>query len=138
MTQKIVLISCVSQKLSHRAQAKDLYISTLFKLNRKYAEKLNPDKIFVLSAKYGLLDMTQEIEPYEQTLNNMPVKEVGLWANRVVEQLQEIGSLNEIEFTFLAGEKYRKFIIPHLTNYKIPLQGLTIGRQLQKLKQLIL
>jgi len=136
MPKKIILISCVSQKLSHRAKAKDLYISTLFKLNRKYAEKLNPNKIFVLSAKYGLLDMEQEIEPYEQTLNNMPVEKVKSWANHVVDQLKEIGSLNEIEFTFLAGEKYRKFIIPHLSNYKIPLQGLRIGEQLQKLKGL--
>ena len=136
MAQKIILISCVSQKLSQRAKAKNLYTSTLFKLNRKYAEKLNPDKIFVLSAKYGLLDMEQEIEPYEQTLNNMPIKEVKLWASHVVNQLKEIGSLNEMELTFLAGEKYRKFIIPHISNYTIPLQGLRIGEQLQKLKRL--
>ncbi|MCF6177130.1 MAG: hypothetical protein L3J71_15335 [Victivallaceae bacterium] len=136
MTKKIILISCVSQKLSQRAKAKDLYISTLFKLNRKYAEKLNPDRIFVLSAKHGLIGMEQEIEPYEQTLNNMPVKEVKSWAKHVVGQLKEIGSLNEIEFTFLAGEKYRKFLIPHFSNYKIPLQGLRIGEQLQKLKGL--
>lgn len=136
MTREIILISCVSQKLSQRAKAKDLYISTLFKLNRKYAEQLNPDKIFVLSAEYGLLDMEQEIEPYEQTLNNMAVKEVKSWANHVVGQLKEIGSLKELEFTFLAGEKYRKFIIPHLSKYKIPLQGLRIGEQLQKLKRL--
>ncbi len=80
--------------------------------------------------------MEQEIEPYEQTLNNMPVKEVKSWANHVVDQLKKIGSLNEIEFTFLAGEKYRRFLIPHLSNYKIPLQGLRLGEQLQKLKEL--
>ena len=136
MAQKIILISCVSQKLSQCSKAKDLYISTLFKLNRKYSEKLNPDKIFVLSAKYGLLDMEKEIEPYEQTLSNMPIKEVKLWASHVVNQLKEIGSLNEMEVTFLAGEKYRKFLIPHLSNYTVPLQGLRIGEQLQKLKEL--
>ena len=70
MTKKIILISCVSQKLSHRAKAKDLYISTLFTLNRKYAEKLNPDKIFVLSAKHGLLDMEQEIEMLKSLYRN--------------------------------------------------------------------
>ena len=136
MAQKIILISCGSQKLSQRAKVKNLYISTLFKLNRKYAEKLNPDKIYVLSAKYGLLDLEQEIEPYEQTLNSMPVKEVKLWASHVIDQLKEIGSLNKMELTFLAGEKYRKFLIPHFSNYTIPLQGLRIGEQLQKLKRL--
>ena len=69
MRNQIVLISCVSQKLSHRAKAKDLYVSTLFRLNLKYAKILNPDAIYILSAKHGLLSLEQEIEPYEQTLN---------------------------------------------------------------------
>ena len=55
MKKKIVLISCVSAKLSRRSKVRDLYISTLFKLNLKYAEKLRPDNIYVLSAKHGLL-----------------------------------------------------------------------------------
>ncbi|MFN5749119.1 MAG: DUF6884 domain-containing protein, partial [Pseudanabaena sp.] len=45
MTKSIVLISCASRKLSQRAKAKDLYISTLFKLNLKYAQKLESDNI---------------------------------------------------------------------------------------------
>lgn len=51
---KIVLISCVSKKLDHKAKAKDLYTSPLFKYNLKYAEKIGADKIFILSAKYSL------------------------------------------------------------------------------------
>ncbi len=69
MKKRIVLISCVSQKLPQRAKVKDLYISTLFKFNLKYAEKLKPDDIFVLSAKHGLLPLEKEIEPYNETLN---------------------------------------------------------------------
>lgn len=59
--KQIVLISCVNQKLPHRAKAKDMYIRTLFKLNLQYAEKLNPDGVYILSAKYGLLNLEQEI-----------------------------------------------------------------------------
>lgn len=136
MRKRIVLISCVSQKLPHRAKAKDLYISTLFKLNLKYANKLKPDGIYILSAKYGLLNLEQEIEPYEQTLNNMHVDEVKQWANQVLEQLRKIRSGEETEFVFLAGEKYRKFLLPHMKNTTIPLEGLRIGEQLQKLKGL--
>lgn len=88
MGKQIVLISCVSQKLSQRAKAKDLYVSTLFKLNVRYAKKLKPDDIFILSAKYGLLPLEQEIEPYEQTLNNMPAHEVKQWASQVLAQRQ--------------------------------------------------
>jgi hypothetical protein len=35
----------------------------LFKLNSRYANKLNPDGIYILSAKYGLLNLEQEIDP---------------------------------------------------------------------------
>ena len=137
MRKGIVLNSCASQKQPHRAKARDLYISTLFKLNLNYAEKLKPDEIFILSAKHGLLSLEQEIEPYEQTLNNMRSSEIKVWANRVLEQIKEVCSIDETEFTFLAGDKYRKHLLPHIKNSKIPLEGLRIGQQLQKLKGLV-
>ncbi len=136
MRKRIVLISCVSQKLSHRAKVRNLYTSTLFKLNLKYAERLAPDEIFVLSAKHGLLRLEQEIEPYEQTLNNMRPGEIRLWADRVLTQIRDICSVEDSEFTFLAGDKYRKYLLPHLMNYELPLKGLRIGEQLQKLKEM--
>ena len=94
MTKRIVLISCASQKLSHRAKVKDMYISTLFKLNLKYAKKLKPNEIFILSAKYGLLSLEQEIEHYEQTLNNMRSIEIKQWASRVLEQINQVYASN--------------------------------------------
>ncbi|MEN8214155.1 MAG: DUF6884 domain-containing protein, partial [Pseudomonadota bacterium] len=110
MSNRIVLISCVSQKLSHRAKAKDLYVSTLFRLNLKYANSLEPDAIYILSAKHGLLSLEQQIEPYEQTLNNMRTAEVKEWASKVVAQIDEVASLEKAEFTFLAGDKYRRYL----------------------------
>ncbi|RFC33712.1 MAG: hypothetical protein DID91_2727703006 [Candidatus Nitrotoga sp. MKT] len=136
MKKRIVLISCVSQKLSHRAKAKDLYISTLFKLNLKYANSLEPDGIYILSAKHDLLSLEQEIEPYEQTLNDMRAYEIKEWASRVLRQLSEIASLDETEILFLAGDKYRKHLLPHFRFVQIPLEGLRIGEQLQRLKEL--
>ena len=45
----IALVSCVSKKLEitigELIQAKDLYISSLFKMANAYAENLNVDKI---------------------------------------------------------------------------------------------
>lgn len=54
--KKIVLIACSSKKRKEKALVKDIYISALFKYSYEYAQKLNPDNIFVLSAKYGLLE----------------------------------------------------------------------------------
>ena len=129
--RKIVLISCVSQKLPCRARARHLYISPLFKKNLAYAQRLNPDAIFVLSAKYGLVDLDQEIEPYDLTLNTMSADQIKTWAFRVLAQLSERADLSEDHFVFLAGQKYRKYLLPKLKSYEIPMKGLPIGKQLQ-------
>jgi hypothetical protein len=132
---KIILISCVSKKLDHKARAKDLYISSLFKYNLDYARSLNPNQIFILSAKYGLLGLEEEIEPYDTTLNNMKVQQRREWAQKVLGQLEQIVSLGKDEFIFLAGKKYREYLIPHISNYDVPMQGLGIGKQLKFLKE---
>ena len=128
---KIVFISCVKSKLNHSALATELYISSLFKKNLAYAKLLNPDKIFILSAKYGLVYLDQKLEPYEQTLNSMKIKDVQSWANNVAKQLIGNVDFNNDEAIFLAGEKYRKFISPLFSKSNAPMQGLGFGRQLQ-------
>ncbi len=131
---KIVLISCVSKKLPHKAKAKDLYVSPLFRLGLKYAESLHPDRIFILSAEHGLIGLDTEIEPYNKTLNEMSASDALEWAGRVLLQLKSSTDLNNDEFVFLAGERYRKNLISHITNAVIPMKGLGIGRQLKWLK----
>ena len=132
---KIILISCVSKKRKYKTKAKNLYTSPLFQYNIKYAESLNPDKIFILSAKYGLLDLEKEIEPYEKTLNNMSAEQIKRWASKVISQLKKVSYLQKDKFIFLAGTKYRKYLIPNLKLVEVPLEGLTIGKQLKYLKQ---
>ena len=132
---RIVLISCVSKKLNYRAKAGELYTSPLFKMGLSYACSLNPDKIYILSAKYGLLDLETEIEPYEVTLNKMPDREIRKWAEKVVEDLKKTANLKSDEFIFLAGDRYRKYIAAHLAKYSVPMKGLGIGKQLKFLKE---
>ncbi len=133
--KRIVLISCVSKKLNHKTKARDLYISPLFKLNLRYAKSLNPDKIFILSAKYGLVDLDEEIEPYDLTLNKMSSNEIRSWAEKAIGDLKNVSNLQEDEFIFLAGEKYREYLIPQIKNYKAPLKSLGIGKQLKFLTE---
>ena len=133
--RKIILISCVSKKRSYRSKARDLYISRLFAKNLHYALKQQPDEIFILSAKYGLVSLDEEIEPYDLTLNTMSAKEVKEWSERVLRDLASRADLQQDQFTFLAGAKYRKYLVEHLSHVEIPLEGLTIGRQLLRLSQ---
>lgn len=133
--RRIVLISCVSKKLKTRAQAKDLYTSSLFLLNLAYANTTKPDAVFILSAKYGLVQPHQEIEPYNVTLNNMSSQEIRAWADQVAGQLRKHCDLQQDHFIFLAGQNYRKHLIPYMRSYEVPMEGLSIGRQLQYLKR---
>lgn len=126
---KVILISCVKKKLNHRAKAKDLYVSSLFKKEFEYAKLLNPDKIFILSAKYGLLELDEEIEPYEKTLNKMSSNEIKEWANSVLNQLKKVSDLDNDEFIFFAGNNYRKFLVPNIKQKHIPMEHIGLFHQ---------
>lgn len=129
--KNIVLISCVSKKLDRKSTAENIYTSSFFRKNLTYAKSLKPSGIFILSAKHGLLKLTDEIEPYDKTLNKMRVNERKEWSKVVVNQLKSVVDLKKDQFTFLAGNKYRKYLLTELDQVKIPMQGLKIGEQLQ-------
>jgi hypothetical protein len=68
---RIVLISCVSRKVGHKAKAKDLYKGPLFTSSLVFGQSLKPGKIFILSALHNLLGLIKEIEPFNVTLSKM-------------------------------------------------------------------
>lgn len=100
-----------------------------------YAKRMQPDAIFIISAKYGLLDLDEEIEPYDVTLNGMTAREIRIWAGKVLDELRERVDLHNDHFIFLAGHNYRKHLIQHMVSYEIPSERLPIGKQLQYLKR---
>jgi len=53
----------------------------------------------------------------------------------VIEKLKKVADLDHDQFVFLAGERYRRFLIPKIKRYEIPLKGLGIGKQLKFLKE---
>lgn len=133
--KRVVLISCVSKKLPYKAEAEKIYISPLFKKQLAYARKLNPDGIYILSAKHGLLDLRDEIEPYNVTLNKMSTAEIKSWSINILDELNRRFDLKQTHITFLAGVNYRKFLIGEIKYFDIPFEGLTIGRLLRRLTE---
>lgn len=133
---KIALISCTAKKASKPTIAKEMYVSPLFKGAYRYAQSLNVDKIYILSAKYGLVDENMEIAPYNKTLNKMSVSEIKIWSNQVFERLKTECDIKNDEFVILAGINYRKYLIGNLSHYSIPLKGKKLGEQLQFYKNL--
>lgn len=127
----IVFISCVKSKRDCRCRAEDMYVSDLFRKSLAYAKTLDADRIFILSAKYGVLELSDVIDPYELTLNAMGERERKVWAYRVCKQLEAKGIRYDERAVFLCGINYRKWLVKKFKNNTIPLEGLSIGRQLQ-------
>ena len=95
------MVSCVSKKNRGTHKAQDLYVSPLFRKAYEYAESLNPDKIFILSAKYHLLDPEAIVEDYNKTLNTFSSVERKEWTNVVLKQMSKVGiNLEQDEIIF--------------------------------------
>lgn len=134
---RVGLISCVSRKRAHAAKARDLYDSALFTKTRQYVEQ-HCDKWYVLSAKHGLVFPDQVIEPYEDTLNTKSRREREDWTGRVWEQISSQLHSDDC-VVILAGARYREFLVPLIESrgcrVEIPMEGKSIGRQLQWLSR---
>jgi len=131
------LVSCVSQKRAQACEARDLYISDLFRKARRFSEA-SGCPWFILSAEHGLVTPNQVIAPYDRTLNTMGVGDRRVWADRVATQLYDaIPDLSQV--VFLAGKRYREFLALHLQRrgvvVSVPMEGLRIGEQLSWLGQ---
>ena len=66
----IALISCGKSKRRERSPAHQLYTGALFKKCLTYAQRTKADEIYILSANYGLIELTQEIAPYIEGFYN--------------------------------------------------------------------
>ena len=131
---KIALISCSKDKKNYPCSARELYsASTLFSLSYAYA-KQRADKIYILSAKYGLVSEDRILEPYNQTLNEMSRAEQLHWASRVLRALQKECDLTADHFMILAGNNYSKDLVSSLPNCELPLAGMPLGKRMAFLK----
>ncbi len=117
--------------------ARDLYISPWFTKARGLVEARQA-AWFILSAEYGLVHPNVVIAPYERTLNRMSAADRRSWGERVSTQLRE-ALPNSPRVVVLAGLRYREPIWATLValaaSVEVPMEGLTIGRQLRWLGQ---
>lgn len=134
----ICLVECASAKVPSATEARELYDSALFKKSRAYAERAF-DGWYVLSAKHGLVEPSALLEPYNVTLKGLGMDARRTWADGVLAQLRSrLRSGDQV--TFLAGMRYREFLVEPLratgVEVLVPLEGLRIGEQLSRLEEL--
>ena len=125
-----VFVGCVKNKKSYRTYATDLYDSTFFRKCLQYASSLTSDNIYILSAKYGLVQLNDIIEPYDKTLNNMSKKERLEWSQMVYNQMCNANIDFNENTVWLCGSKYRADLLKYFPNSECPLEGMGIGKQL--------
>ena len=53
------------------------------------------------------------------------------WAQDVIAALGQNCVLDVDEFIFLTGVPYRKNLVSHIKHYRVPMEGLDFGTQLQ-------
>jgi len=116
-SKKIAFIACSKSKRGYSCRARDLYQGVLFGKALSYCLK-RFDKVYILSAEYGLLELNDWVEPYEKTLNTMNKSERLIWADGIGRELKKKGIVGE--FWFFTGTKYHEFF-----------EGLSIGKCLQ-------
>lgn len=135
---RVFLVACSAGKVkANSLPARDLYNSQLFTLARRYAERSN-DSWFILSAKFGLLDPAQLVEPYDESLNDKSTSERADWGSAVEAQLSE-RLHSSVELVMLAGRAYRDPLQYRLEAkghiVTVPMMGMAIGKQLQFLSR---
>jgi hypothetical protein len=133
----ISFLGCSKSKRKYKCAVKEMYIGNLFKKSLKYAESLENVKIYVLSAKYGLLSLYEIIEPYDLYLSDFSKKQLFEWNVKVYNQiLTQSIDFNDTAL-FLCGSLYYKDIKNLFKVANCPLAHMGNGKQLQYLNSLI-
>lgn len=101
---RIGFVSCSKTKGAHASPAAALYTSPLFRKSLLAAID-RTERVFILSAKHGVLGCNDIIPPYDVTLKTMKHAERMAWGQRTGEQLTNILSARDVAELY-CGEEY--------------------------------
>ena len=139
----LVIVPCSKKKVwdkfpnSGSVYAKDAYVSSYFKLCRKYAEKFGNSWV-ILSAKYGFIRPDFVIPTnYDVSFNNSKGKVVS--TQKLKEQARGLRFQRYKSIIVLGGKQYVQISKNVLEGYGVqiivPLESLGIGKRQAKIKK---
>ena len=137
---KIILVGCGKRKTQiDPCPAQFLYTGCLTKAAIGYA-KARQCPWFIVSARYGLVEPTEPLRPYDFTIGDMDPAGRRSWALSVVMSLSAKPlALNDIFVEAHLGEEYLRYLRPALGAVGIaveaPLGGLEVGLRLRWYEQ---
>lgn len=132
---RVGLVGCVKTKLEQAARAQDLYTSRLF-LGRRAFVTQSCDRWYILSARHGLVEPTDVLKPYEDTLKGKSADVKRSWAASVLRAIETVDlPVAETTFEIHAGAEYRDFglvdgLVARGARVEVPAEHLTQGAQL--------
>ena len=135
---RIAFVSCSKTKAKEVTLAAALYTSPLFKKSLLAALDL-ADKVYILSAEHGVLDLGEPVAPYDTTLKTMRREARIAWGARTGEQLAKVLRPRDTAI-MLCGEEYLAPLSHKLdeigVTLEVPLDTLSLGVRLRKLSQM--
>ncbi|MBN2157710.1 MAG: peroxide stress protein YaaA [Candidatus Lokiarchaeota archaeon] len=131
----MILTSCSKSKLDRSSKAIELYQGQLFKMIVKLSRKIDA-KLKILSAKYGLIDSDDVIEPYEKRIETM--QDILRLKSATNDQFEKYLQ-NYDKILVIMGKKYRKVVEDYLDHPKvvIAIDKRGIGGYLQLISTLL-
>ena len=129
----IVFVACTKKKLNkENIPAEELYsASCLFRKTLAYAKTLG--EVHIMSSKYGILSLEDNVSAYEKTLNKMKKADREQFKLKIKQQLEDRNIHGKV--ISLMGKNYDDIISCYL-QVENPFKGLPIGKRLQRLNQL--
>jgi len=140
----LVVVPCGQAKIWKKypwkgpTKAKDTYIGSPFKVNRKFAERF-ADRWIILSAKYGLIDPDFIIhEDYDITFTEPSTNPITL--DDVKKQLRDMKDLQGYDAVIaLGGQNYTDIVKQVFINFSqvlLPTEGLPLPEITHKVSSL--
>lgn len=125
MMRPLIVVGCGARKRASAAPAADLYTGPYFSACMAAATAIAPrEDIVILSARYGLLALDEQAEPYDQTLG-----QPGAISARQLAGQAERRGLAGRPVTALCSARYAALLRQVWADVSTPLAGLGIGRQ---------
>jgi len=131
----LVICGCSKEKLSNPAPAQYLYQGKLFKKIKKLVDYKRLS-FKILSAKYGLIDPSKMINPYDETLRYK--SDILDLRKIVIPKMEELQSKYSL-IILVMGKKYREVFKPlfKINKYKMIYNSIGIGSLLAKINNYI-
>lgn len=117
--RRVCLISCTKSKKNYPCTAREFYSES-----KNFKEVLDLsegkyDKVYIVSARYGFVDLTQILNWYDRSLNEFTPEERDAWARLIAANLRLNGITEGYLVDIFANELYCEHLSKILQSYGI-------------------